>query len=360
MQPLRNAQTAFLLAGALHLAAPGLGLGLGLGMGSMFGGMMVGMGSVHAAPATGSVHVPVPHQVHARIAPLKRDATDLIPFWTAPFPYDGTIANTDRPFWNAEEEGRRAHKTPFGRVYFEDETYSDNRVLLHIPKGFDVRKPSVMIVFFHGHGATLTRDVLRRQRVPAQITASGVNAVLVAPQLAVNARDSSAGKFWRPGAFAEFIGEAGQALAELHGDPRSVRTFASMPVVIVAYSGGYLPAAWSVSKGGLGRRVRGLVLMDALYDKIDTFASWIARDRSAFFVSTYLGSTRAKNAELVRVLAEHSVGFATELEPKLKPGSVTIIPGGPDDEVNHRDLVTHAWTDYPIADLLRRLRGYNR
>ncbi len=112
--------------------------------------------------------------------------------------------------WN-----RRGHKTPFGRLYWEDETYSDQRVLLHIPKGFDLKKPSVMIVYFHGHGATLRRDVLRRQRVPAQITASGVNAVLVAPQLAVDAADSSAGKFWEPGAFGRFVGEAAQKLAKL-------------------------------------------------------------------------------------------------------------------------------------------------
>jgi hypothetical protein len=332
-----------MLAGALCLAAPALG----------------DIGAI-AAPAGSSVRAPMPQQVHARIAPLKRDATDLVPFWTAPFPYDGIIAGTDKPFWNVGESGRRAHRTPYGRIYFEDETYSDNRVLLHIPKGFDVRRPSVMIVYFHGHGATLRRDVWRRQRVPAQITASGVNAVLVAPQLAVDANDSSAGKFWQPGAFGEFVGEAAQALAELHGDPRTVRTFASMPIVIVAYSGGYMPAAWCVSQGGLGRRVRGLILLDALYDNINTFASWIERDRSAFFVSTYLGSTREKNAELVRVLAERRVGFATELEPRLEPGSVTIFPGGSEEQVNHRDLVTHAWTDYPIADLLRRLNGYRR
>ena len=51
-----------------------------------------------------------------------------------------------------------------------------------------------MVVFFHGHGANLAQDVRDRQQVPAQITAAGVNAVLVAPQLAVNAADSSAGK----------------------------------------------------------------------------------------------------------------------------------------------------------------------
>src|SRR5690606_30767190 len=80
-------------------------------------------------------------------------------------------------------------------------------------------------------------DVYLRQQVPAQISASGVNAALVAPQLALNAADSSAGKLWQPGGFARFLGEASQHLARLHGDRRSVRSFASMPVVIVAYSG---------------------------------------------------------------------------------------------------------------------------
>ncbi len=199
-----------------------------------------------------SLQVPAPQRVYARSAPLRKSRTELVPFETAPFPYDGLIAGTDKPFLDVEEDGRRGHKTPFGRLYWEDETYSDSRVLLHIPKGFDVRKPSVMIVFFHGHGATLRRDVLRRQRVPAQITASGVNAVLVAPQLAVNAADSSAGKFWEPGAFRRFIDEAAAKLAALHGDRRSIGTFDSMPIVLVAYSGGYLPAAWCASKGGLG------------------------------------------------------------------------------------------------------------
>jgi len=301
---------------------------------------------------------PIPQQVYARSQPVKNDKTAIIPFDSAPFPYSGTIASSDQPFLNVSENGRLGHRTFYGHTYWEDETYSDDRVLLHIPKGFDIRRPSVMIVYFHGHGATLGRDVLRRQRLPAQISASGVNAVLVAPQFASDASDSSAGKFWQPGAFAKFIGEAGQKLAKLHGDPRSVRTFASMPIVMVAYSGGYLPAAWCASKGGLMKRVRGVVLLDALYGELSKFASWISNDRSAFFVSTYLGSTEGNNAEMERVLASNQIYFGTSLEPRLEPGSVTIFPGG--NNLNHRDLVTHAWVDYPIADILRRMRDVPR
>jgi len=231
------------------------------------------------------------------------------------------------------------------------------RSLLHIPKGFDARRPSLMIIFFHGHRATIDRDVRDRQRVPAQISASGLNAVLVAPQFAVNAADSSAGRFWEPGAFGRFLGEAAQQLGRMHGDSRTVRVFAAMPVVIVAYSGGYLPTAWSLVPGGLKKRLRGVVLFDALYGELDTFASWIQSDRSAFFVSSYTNSTRGQNAELQRILAARDVAFSTSLKGNLSQGGVMFVDT---PDAKHNDFVTHAWVDSPIEDLLKRMNGYRR
>jgi hypothetical protein len=295
--------------------------------------------------------------VRSRSAPLKRARTALVPFETAPFPYHGTMPGSHEPFLNVDEGGRKGHRTASGRVYWEDETYNDNRVLLHIPKGFDIRRPALMLVFFHGHGATLERDVLDRQKVPAQISASNANVVLVAPQLAVDARDSSAGKFWQPGAFGRFIGEAGQQLARLQGDRRSLRTFASMPIILVAYSGGYVAAASAIERGGLKKRVRGVVLLDSLYGDLDKFANWIEADPSAFFVSVYLSSTRNQNSRLETILAAHDVDVSPQINTRLASGGVAVVPGGGG---RHRDLVTHAWVDYPIIDLLKRLPEYRR
>lgn len=307
---------------------------------------------------TSAERVPVPHRVHARSGPLARARSKLVELDTAPFPYRGEVPRTQKPFLDVLENGRRGHRTGAGRIYWEDETYSDRQVLLHIPKGFDIRRPSLLIVFFHGHGAKLADDVYLRQQVPAQISSSGINAVLVAPQLAVNAADSSAGKLWQPGAFARFLGEAAQQLAKLHGDPRSVRSFASMPVVAVAYSGGYLATAWSVHHGGLGKRLRGVVLFDALYGELDIFADWIATQKSAFFVSTYAGSTEAQNLLLQKMLAEREIGFSMELQPRLQPGNIAFLPGSRD--AAHKDFLTHAWVDEPLKDLLTRLKGYAR
>src|SRR5436305_11286480 len=132
------------------------------------------------------------------------------------FPYRGNNPPSDTPFLNVSTDGRRGHRGPGGRVYWQDETYSDNRTLIHIPKHFDFRKPGVIVVFFHGNGATLERDVRDRQLVPQQISESGVNAVLLAPQLAVDAVDSSAGKFWQPGGFKRCMEESAERLAQLY------------------------------------------------------------------------------------------------------------------------------------------------
>ena len=159
-----------------------------------------------AAKRAATESVPIPHRVHSRSGPLTRARSKLVEFETAPFPYDGMIPRTSKPFLDVLENGRRGHRTGAGRVYWEDETYNDRQVLLHLPKGFRHSPAQPLIVFFHGHGAKLADDVYLRQQVPAQISSSGVNAVLVAPQLALNAADSSAGKLWQPGAFARFRG----------------------------------------------------------------------------------------------------------------------------------------------------------
>ena len=117
---------------------------------------------------------------------------------------------------------------------------------LAAPQSFDPARPGVIIVFFHGNMATLSRDVVARQQIVRQLTDSGLNAVLVAPQLAVDALDSSAGRFWAPGGFAAFLGEAQTKLGELYPNARGA--FRRMPVVIVAYSGGYLPAVYSLAR----------------------------------------------------------------------------------------------------------------
>jgi hypothetical protein len=283
--------------------------------------------------------------------------TSLVDFETAPFPYHGAVPGSNRPFLSTGHEDHRGHVNFRGRVFWESPTFSDDRVLLHIPPGFDPTRPAVMVVFFHGHGANLAHDVRDRQQVPAQITAARSNVVLVAPQFAVNAADSSAGKFWEPNGFKRFLDEAAVKLANLYGDPRSTSAFANMPIVIVAYSGGFGPTLSVLDRGGVRSRVRGLVLLDALYGGIDRFADWIASNRSTFFVSSYTPHTAGHNAYLEHLLRERGVAYDSELRRNHLRGMVAFLPAGP---ISHRDFVNRAWTDFPIKDVLVRMDDVGR
>jgi hypothetical protein len=310
-------------------------------------------GANPAQPGSYQVASLAPQLPYQRPPLREEDLTTLVSLKSSAFPYLGNNPRTDEPFLNVSEGGRRGHRGLRGQVYWQDQTFNDSRVLIHVPRTFDIHKPGVIVVFFHGNGATLERDVRDRQMVPQQITDSGANAVLLAPQLAVDAADSSAGKFWQPGGLKRFLAESAEHLASITGDPDAAKTFASMPVVIVGYSGGFLPTAYSLDVGGLGNRVRGVFLLDAVYGELDKFASWIANNRSAFFVSSYTHYTKRHDDDLMRMLRDKGIAVSEDMDQPLKPGSVVFVetPAG----VTHRDYVTHAWTENPVKEVLVKM-----
>jgi hypothetical protein len=293
---------------------------------------------------------------YAPTLPLERpreDLTTLISMKSSAFPYFGENPRSEAPFLNVSNGERKGHRSYSGKVYWQDETYNDSRVLVHVPEHFDAKRPGVIVVFFHGNGATLERDVRDRQLVPQQISDSGVNAVLLAPQMAVDAADSSAGKFWQPNGLKRFMEESATHLARLYGDPNSAKAFANMPIVLVGYSGGFLPTAWSLEVGGITKRVAGVILLDAVYGELDKFASWIENNRSGFFVSSYTRYTRKRDMELMAMLREKGIAYREEMDGPLRPGSVVFVQTR--DGVTHRSYVTQAWTEHPVKDVLLKM-----
>lgn len=284
--------------------------------------------------------------------------TRLVTFKNSPFPYDGLVPSSGQPFLDTTDGLRRGHTSPRGGIYWEDETYSDKRVLLAIPPNFDPRRPAVLIVFLHGNKALLSRDVIDRQMVPQQLEESGLNAVLVAPQFAVDALDSSAGRFWERNFFRQFLAEAAEHLAKFYGKRSTRARFRRMPVVIVAYSGGYMPASAVLSVGGAGRRIAGVILLDALYGEIDTFSDWVAKHKqNSFFFSAYSLASAEENTALQQQLGAEHVSFTTSLPQTLRRKTVSFLSVG---DVSHDDFVTDAWTHDPLAALLSMLKPRRR
>ena len=316
-------------------------------------GRLVGKLAAFSFLATGG-----PAEAAGPSGALPRQKAALFPFASAPFPYHGAQPEDGTEFMDVAAGDRLGHTSPRGGVYYEDRTYSDNRVLVALPAGFDLRKKAAIVVFFHGNNATLQRDVVDRQHVLDQVQNSGFNAALVAPQFAVDALDSSAGRFWQPGAFAQFMGEASIALANLWGSRTARSAFQGLPIILVAYSGGYNPAAYVLAVGGEGKRIHGVMLLDALVAEGDKFVSWIAHNRrSAFFLSAYSEATAGGNAEVEHMLSSHGISYSNGLPTSLSAGNVVFLPSADSD---HDGFMTEAWVSDPLQWLLNRVPGYAR
>jgi hypothetical protein len=305
----------------------------------------------------------------ARKAPPQASKMRLVTFQNSPFPFDGEIPEKGVRFLDVIEGERKGHTTRSGNIYWQDKTYSDRRVLLALPRGFDPAKPVLLVVFFHGNGATLQRDVRLRQQVVRQVLDSGRNTVLVAPQFAVDAFDSSAGRFWEPGMFRAFLDEAAAELAQMAGHERFKPVFDRAPVVLTAYSGGYLPAAFSLHLGDADDRLRGLVLLDALYGEIDKFHAWMTRKPDMFFISVHTEFTAGVNQALQKLMRDDNVKYMTGLPRRFEPGTISFVSvpakALPEDAAQkdkdkaaddlHKDFVNRAFADDPLRLILARV-----
>ena len=127
-----------------------------------------------------------------------------------------------------------------------------------------------------------------------------------------------------------------------------------MPIVIVGYSGGFLPTAWSLEVGGISDRVRGVVLLDAVYGEMDKFASWIAEQPLRLLRQLLYALHRAARPGAdAACCATKGIAIAEDMDGPLRPGSVVFVETG--DGITHRDYVTQAWTGNPVKDVLVKM-----
>lgn len=273
-------------------------------------------------------------------------------FKYSPFPITDKLAST---FFDVNDNGRRGRNSPRGGLLWEDAAYSDNRVLLAMPENFNGHGNPTLIVFLHGNQATLERDVWMRQQIPAQVVSADINALLVAPQFAVDALDSSTGNFAEKKYFTKFIKETAAQASEWQNNELLNSQLKHAPIIIVAYSGGYYAAAHILEKGGVSNRVKGVILLDALYGQEAVFAKWLrSNHRKSFFFSAYAEPARASNELLQNMLRDEGIKFEMGMPELLLKNSITFMQM--DETTVHNDLLTQAWSNEPLADLLRKTK----
>lgn len=242
----------------------------------------------------------------------------------APFPYYGKYEDTQVDFFDFTDpvSGRRFHTNHRGERYSEREHYSDGRVLFHVPLHFDPRKRFAYVLYFHA----LSTDIFSSDHdyeLGRQVDSSGRNVILVVPQLAKNAADSSPGKFFRRNGFRAFMGEVGGVMTSRFGKEFK-RKFSAGPILLTAFSGGYKSVAYVLDRGGVNDRVDGVFLMDALYDDVDKFHRWIGGNIGrSFLVSVYTrGKCEENMKDLLSRLPKRGIQVRVGWPQTLSRGSI--------------------------------------
>ena len=215
--------------------------------------------------------------------------------------------------------------------------YGDDTVIVFVPERYRFRAEEGVsaLVHFHGHNSSAERAIAAHA-LREQLVDSRQNAILVVPQLAVLAADSSCGRLESPGGLARLLGDA---LSTASREGRVTLGDSAFPeraglgrVCLSAHSGGYHAAACSLRDGGVD--VRETYLFDALYAEGDVFRDWVIERR---------GAPAASRHKLVSYFAG---GAPTEapnrvLLAELERAGVLVAEETQEGELSRRDL-SHA------------------
>ncbi len=178
-----------------------------------------------------------------------------------------------------------------------------------------------LVVHFRGHNPTVERATVAHQ-LREQLFDSKQNAILVVPELAALAADSSAGKLETQGAFARMLDDV---LATLSTREARAALGASAPkpgstpgrLCVSAHSGGYHAAACAVRVGGV--KVHEVYLFDALYADTEVFRDWVVAGRGKPMSSRHklvsyftAGTTETNTRRLFAELEQAGVTVARE------------------------------------------------
>lgn len=226
--------------------------------------------------------------------------------------------------------------------------------IAHVPDGVDARAPISLVLLLHGYtGCTRVlvssaTDARCRPRDrpeagfgwAAAHDAAGTRSVLLVPQLAFHVRDGSPERFRIAGEAARMVDEALAALAPTLGATLTHETVAS--ITLAGHSAAFETMLAILRHGGLGDRVRHVVLFDALYAGGSTFLDWAAggtdaAPRTLVSLATR-GTTLSRTEALYRDAHRRWPGATFDTWPLALPPGPRAIVLAPVSGVPHHDV----------------------
>jgi hypothetical protein len=223
-------------------------------------------------------------------------------------------------------------QAPFAGV-----SYGDDTVIVFVPERYRFLPEEGIsaLVHFHGHNSSAERAMVAHA-LREQLVDSRQNAILIIPQLALFAADSSCGKLAASGGLARLLGGALSSAAHFGRvalrESRFPERAALGRVCVSAHSGGFHAAACSLREGGVD--VSETYLFDALYAESEVFRGWVLARRGEPVASRH------------KLVSYFTAGATTEavnrtLRLDLERAGVLVAEEQQEGELSRRDL-SHA------------------
>lgn len=224
-----------------------------------------------------------------------------------------------------------------GVIYPAAAHYRDNTVGIVIPEGFKPRDETDFVVHFHGHKNNVA-NVLAQFGLASQLRQSGVNAILIICQGPLDVPDSGFGKLEEADGLKNLLAEVAERLKADGKTP----TAQIGKVVLTAHSGGYRATAQCVARGGLTDHITDVLLFDATYGGLDSFADYAAGGNGRRVVTIFTEHLASENYMLLTMLSKRSVPADLWMDTDLT--AAALLPRRPifihTRELAHNDVVS--------------------
>jgi len=203
--------------------------------------------------------------------------------------------------------------------YSTSDHYSDNSVILIVPRPLQKQNKVDLVFWFHGWHNNID-TALRFYEIERQFLESNRNAVLVLAETAKNAPDSYGGKLEQQGDFKLLVNDIVNKLK----DQKIIKQKTTPGnITLAGHSGAYRVIAHILVNGELP--VSEVFLFDALYGQTDKFLSWIQENKNHRFVNLYTnqgGGTDEVSISTMQQMDSLHIPYKLVEESLISPGVI--------------------------------------
>jgi hypothetical protein len=200
-----------------------------------------------------------------------------------------------------------------------DNRYNDNSTLIYVPKNFDKTHAYQFFFWFHGWNNNI-ESTLEQFKLKEELSASGINAILVMPEAAKNAQDSYCGKWEKPNTFNAYFAELKKQLS----NKNIIDDQQPSSMIIAGHSGASHVLVRLMVNANY--HIKAVLLFDAISFKAAEITNFLIKSPTTKFINLYTSrpNTNGNSKSLMKNLDAKKVKYIQKNDTEFKADDVKL------------------------------------